>query len=112
MFRCKNSNVQRITTALRTVEPGNIEEISLELSGYILWGMVNQEWLDLDSLLVRLWTLRSLRLKVMYESRRGSGDRTEAVARLLPEVMRRGIVDLVEYPYVEQQFPSFVQTLI
>ena len=112
VFRCKNSGVQRVTAALHTIEPKNIEQISLELSHYIFWRTVHQEWLDLDSLLVRFWTLHSLRLKVTYESRRGWGDRRETVARLLPEVMRRGIADLVEQPYVEQQFPSLTSTLI
>ena len=112
MFRCKNSDVQRVIAALHTVEPQNIEQIQLELSHYIFWGTVHQEWLDLDSLLVRFWTLHSLRLKVTYESRRGWGDRKESAARLLPEVMRRGIADFVEQPYVEQQFPSFTSTLI
>lgn len=112
MFRCKSSDVRWITTTLHTVEPQNIQQISLESLHYIPWRETQQEWFDLDTLLVQFWTSHSLRLEVVYESRRGWGDRAETIARLLPEVMRRGIADLVECPYVEQQFPSFIPTLI
>ena len=112
MFRCKKSNVQWITASLHTVQSKHIQQVSLELSLDVFWRTSHQEWTDLDSLLVRFWTSHALRLKVMYESRRGWGDQREHVARLLPELMRRGVVDLVEYPYVEQDFLSFTTPLV
>lgn len=69
--------------------------------------------MSLDSLLVQFWTSHPLRLKleVMYESTRGSRDRGDVV-RLLPEVMKRGIAELVKSPFVEQPFPSFTMTFM
>jgi len=53
------------------------------------------QWLDLDRLMVQLWESRSIRSMVT----RGSLDRwdmRDCVGYLLPEMTRRGIIDLVE----------------
>jgi hypothetical protein len=92
--------------ALRTVDLNNIQQVSLELSYRTFSETVHQGWLDLDSLLVQFRTSRSLRLKVMHTLTR-KRDRREGVARLLPEVMRRGVADLVGCTYTIQQFPGF-----
>lgn len=98
-FRCRCLNAQWIITALRTIDCENIREISLDLAPDVLRRAVHQEWVDLDFLLVQFWTSHSLRLKVMYDSRRGCGNQMECVTRLLPELVRRGIADLVECSY-------------
>ena len=36
-------------------------------------------------------------------------DERERLGSLLPQLSRRGIVDMVEYPYVHEAFPSFVR---
>ena len=106
VFRCKCSNVQQIAAALHTVECKNVREISLDLSHHVFLRTVDEEWLSLDWLLVQLCTSHSVRLKVMYESRKGWGNQREHMTRLLPELMSRGIVDLVKYPYIERAFPT------
>ena len=55
-------------------------------------------WLDLDRLLVNLWESRATRIKVMYhqpELTRAKAMKDWAM-HLLPELTKRGIVDLVE----------------
>ena len=92
---------------LHTTESKNIQHISLELYRYALWDVVHQGWLDLDHLLVQLWASHSLRLKVAYELLRGSRESRYHVTKLLPELMRRGVVDLVGYHSVDQDFSAF-----
>lgn len=56
-----------------------------------------QEWLELDRLLAELCELHSFRLTVMYNLRRcpdGSKEKRRMTI-LLPEVMKRGMADLV-----------------
>lgn len=59
-------------------------------------------WSDLDPLLVQFWESHSIRTKILYyppssEDRgRGVGDWP---GYLLPESMKRGIIDLVEEPF-------------
>ena len=53
------------------------------------------------------WTDSGLRLKIMYESTGWLTDERERLRSLLPQISRRGIVDMVEYPYVQEAFPSF-----
>ena len=57
---------------------------------------IHQGWLDLDRLLVQFWTSRSLRLKLMYEWIETGKDLNEAVGLVLPELTRRGIIDVVK----------------
>ena len=55
------------------------------------------QWLDLDRLLVQFWVSRSIRPKIVYP-----GNATEImkdwIVCLLPEITKRGIVDLVKGP--------------
>ena len=58
----------------------------------------NQEWLELDHLLIHLWESHLLRLKVIYNDRHldpGESARN-CIESLFPEAMARGIVDFVE----------------
>ena len=86
---------------LRTAEPQNLRHVLLELprhlgTGDAIWEPVRREWLELDCLLVQLWTSHSLRSTVMYGPGEGGRDLRDLVARLLPELTRGGIFDLVE----------------
>ena len=101
MFRCGGPDVQWIATTLHTVEPKNLQQISIALPGPALIShttleTVQREWVDLDCLLVQFWTSHSLRPKVMYEPTKRGRDLRNHVARLLPELTRRGVIDLVE----------------
>ena len=51
-----------------------------------------EQWLDLDRLLVKFWESRSIRPKVKSMTDR---DVRDYVGHLLPEITKRGIIDLV-----------------
>ena len=57
-----------------------------------------RHWLELDHLLVQLWEAQSMRLKVVHAmpSRMDWESENSCVDILLPEVMRRGVADLVK----------------
>ena len=57
-----------------------------------------EQWLDLDRLLVQFWESHLIRPKITYsygleDGRKGGMD---FVSRLLPEITKRGVVDLVK----------------
>ena len=54
---------------------------------------VHGQWSDLDRLLVQLWELRSIRPKFIHKKGWDSRDR---IGCLMPEVMGRGTIDLVD----------------
>ena len=62
---------------------------------------VHQEWLDLDHVLVQFWNSHSVRPEITY----GAGGRVDDLRAfapiLLPELTRRGLVNLVE---VQRQY--------
>ena len=101
-FICEKSDVRWITEVLRTAEARNLKCISVVMSHFVALhalrlDAVDLGWSNLDRLLVEFWTLNSLRLRVRCRSRDGWRDPEGDVARLLPESMRRGIVDLAEH---------------
>ena len=59
-------------------------------------------WSDLDRLLVGFWESRSIRPKVMCPQPRteDEGRVGDLAEYLLPELTRRGIMDIVEVPSV------------
>ena len=54
------------------------------------------QWLDLDRLLVQFWESRSIRPKITYncESQEEKKEAIDCVSCLLPEITKRGIIDL------------------
>jgi len=84
---------------IHTVEPKNLHRLSLELPRCVMtedptWEAVHRrEWLDLESLLVQFWASHSLRSKVIYTTGGEKGVRDD-MATFLPELTRRGIIDL------------------
>jgi len=105
VFRSTRANVKWINEALHTIKSGNLQRISLELPrrshfpiGDVIWEKVHREWADLDHLLVQFWASRSLRPKVMYGLRNQEEELRDHLAGLLPELTRRGIIDLVQSP--------------
>ena len=92
---------------LRTVTQNHRELEWITLSVFSSWGLSNRNdvrgaveettylaWLELDRLLAQLHESHSIRLKVLYDVDESRERRRMKV--LLPEVMTRGIVDLVE----------------
>ena len=82
----ESKNLRRITIYLYTVTPEDTMEET-----------VRKQWLDLDRLLVQFWTSRSIRPRLMHRSDKGGEDIRDRVPSLLPELTRRGLLDLVEY---------------
>ena len=101
-FRKKNrSSVQWITMTLQTVESRKLQSITICPQGPGPETVVEeayQEWQDLDHLLVQFWTSHSIRPRVRYVAGREGKDLRGDAPRLLPELTRRGLVDLVETP--------------
>ena len=87
---------------LQTVGSGYLQSITIEphdLPPETVEEEVYQEWHDLDRVLVQFWTSHSIRPRVVYMPRLGEGkDLGVDVPILLPELTRRGLVDLVELP--------------
>jgi hypothetical protein len=98
LFRCGGSNVQRITMALQTVRSKHLRQITIHpcaASARLSGEPVPQEWQDLDILLVQFWTSHLIRPKIMYDPGKGVNDIRGLAPSLLPELTRRGAVDLV-----------------
>jgi len=100
VFRRTWPNVKWTSKALHTARSGNLQRVSLELprhdrvaTGEAIWETVREEWADLDHELV--WTSHSLRPEVIYEPGKCGQKMRVHAAGLLPELTRRGIVDLV-----------------
>jgi len=99
-------NVEWISKALQTARSRNLQRISLELPCRLIeatvWETVHQEWADLDQLLVEFWASRSLRPKVMYEPGKSGEEMRDYVIGLLPELTRRGIIDLAHVEWEQR----------
>ena len=98
-FWCAVSYVQWITMALQTLQSESLPRITLR-PGCAIFGPAYEEWHDLDSLLVQLQTSCPVRPKVVYGVPVGDvevGEETmDYVRRFLPELTRRGLVDVVK----------------
>ena len=93
-FVLADPSVQWITMTLRTVKSKNLQFIGInpyDDGPQIISEADHQEWQVLDHLLVQFWTSHSIRPWVMYMEE----DLKDRVPSLLPELTRRGLVDLV-----------------
>jgi hypothetical protein len=92
--------------SLKTITPNNLDlrqitilvPYSVTTDGFATkptGGPVHGQWLELDRLLVQLWDSRSIRPKVVWTKQRGV-EAKYCVERLLPGIMKRGMVDLVQ----------------
>ena len=68
---------------------------SYEDVGEVIGAGILEQWLDLDRTLVRLWESHSIRTSVI-RSRKSEAGLVDCIGSLLPEMMRRGRVELVE----------------
>jgi len=97
VFRCGRST-QWVTATVKTAKSENLQQITVSSFAVGLAqieGAVYREWEDLDRLLVQLWTSRSIRPRVRYKRGKGEDDR-DLASKLLPELTKRGVVDMVE----------------
>jgi hypothetical protein len=93
----QSKNLQQITIYLLAVSV-NLQQINIHpygTPGNPVEETVPQEWRDLERVLVQFWTSHSIRSKIMYEVGKGRKDRGAIVSRLLPELTRRGLFDLL-----------------
>jgi hypothetical protein len=99
-LRFGGPNVQWITMAFQTARSKHLQRIAIRplyITSESLGGeTVRQEWQDLDRLLVRFWTSHSIRPKVVCGAGKGESGLRDLAPSLLPELTRRGAVDLVK----------------
>ena len=102
VFQSPWESVQWIIRALQTVKSKNLRSITLRPSSAASVNTtverVRREWQELDHLLVQCWTSHSIRPRIMYQPVEGRKDMRDYSPSLLPELTRRGLVDLVEAP--------------
>jgi len=111
-FRVRSQSIEWAIMALRTITPkhGDLRQISIYPSLYLITTARSSngqtieqttyaQWSDFESLLVQFWESRSIRPRVTPATPT-RGVRLRGFAEcLLPEVTRRGIVDLLRSPY-------------
>jgi len=100
-FRCSEPNVRSITMALQTAKFESLQRITILADATTFANPIEeticQEWQDLDRLLAQLWTSHSVCPKVTFKKIKGWGGFRDVPPSLLPELTRRGVVDVVEY---------------
>ena len=86
--------------ALQTVDSKNLRWITVrpDADTFVrtIKEPVRHQWQDLDQLLVRFWTSHSIRPIITYGAGARRKDMRDYASSLLPELSRRGLVDLVE----------------
>ena len=89
VFNSKGS-LRWINTAIETIKFKDLERVTIEsrhvLVDYRAWG-------ELDRLLARLWTSRSVRPTISFSK---EGKMIGLVSELLPELTKEGAVDVFE----------------
>ena len=102
MLLGRRSNIHWIVAALQTVQPKNLQQVTIHPSTLPRGNpgeIDHRDWEDLDRLLVEFWTSHSVRSQLVYSPNSGGRDTRDRVPTLLPELTKRGLVDLVEYTY-------------
>jgi hypothetical protein len=98
-LRCNGPNVQPFAMALQTVQSKRLQQITIQPCGAFVYPVeetVLQELQDLDRTLVQFWTSHSDSSKDHVCGGEGKNDLRGLAPSLLPELTRRGAVDLVE----------------
>jgi len=87
--------------ALRTVKSESFRNIIIHpATTRTIEETVYQEWRELDQLLLQFWTTHSVHPHLGYRvGKPGGMDLSDCASDLLPELTRRGLVDLVEDPH-------------
>jgi hypothetical protein len=108
VFQLESRGVKWVIAALRTITPKHrdLRQIRIDVSFNVVLlgaganvpqaiGEANyRQWLDLDRFLVQFWESHSIRPKFTSTTER---DMRKRFRRLLPEITKRGIIDILEY---------------
>jgi len=101
-FRCRIPNVGWIAAALGTIKSGTLQQITIcpypATFRDLIVATDHQECQDLDRTLIQFWISHSIRPRFAYALEDGEKDVMDRVSRLLPDLTRRGLVDVVEQP--------------
>ena len=117
-FRCETFEIGWVVRTLETLgsKQRGLRQISIRVPSDLVYvaaedcAVVEQRiekanpgtrWSDLDRVLVRLWESHVTHVTVVYPQpgrRRGAREMKDWAVYLLPEVTKRGIIDLVEEP--------------
>jgi hypothetical protein len=95
-FRWNKPNIQWITTALGTAKSEHLRHVTIRSSASFVDPIeetVRRAWQDLDHLLIRLWTSRSVRPEIEYEEKKEGNGLGQVTPSLLPELTGRGVVN-------------------
>lgn len=92
-----------ITLALKTLTPNHrdLHQISIYipvnrfLKTRLAMEEIHRQWADLDHFLVQLWESNAIHTRVIYRLK-GEKEARECVRGLLPEMTKRGTVELVD----------------
>jgi hypothetical protein len=100
VFRCGLLHSEWVAMALETItsQRRDLQRISIYVPHPLHYVYdEGTQWLHLDRLLVRFWDSRLIRPKVVYRrAMNGEKGMEDWIGRLLPEITKRGIIDLVE----------------
>lgn len=111
-FLCGRLGTEWISMTLRTITPDHrdLQRISISLPSdltsnhanpaelrHAIGEVIYKRWLELDRLLIQLWESHSIRPKLLYYAPSGKDEEgpRSCVESLLPEIMGRGLADLV-----------------
>ena len=91
-------SVAWVASTLETITSGhrNLQEVSIKGPAYTVDAEddMEEQWVDLERTLIKLWESHAICAKVKYYSGEG-GESRRFMENLLPEAMKRGIVELV-----------------
>ena len=98
-FLWNGSTIRWIVTTLQSVRSKNLQDTTISRFCALLErikGEVRREWEDLDWPLVHFWSTHSIRPQIICLATKGGRDLRDHVPSLLPELTRRGLIDLDE----------------
>ena len=106
-FHVEGLEIEWIIATLKTItqKHEDFKEISFNVTDVMYKVKDNPitKWLELESLIVKFWEERSIQTKVIYggprcKGRVEKGQSLILCPLLLPNVMKEGIVDMIEVP--------------
>jgi len=99
VFQPKTLYAMWITIALQTITSSHLQQIQIYVpsrSTSIGNHDTDRQWMDLDRHLVQLWELHAICTKVIYSAAREEKVVCGYIRGLLPEMTKRGIIELVD----------------
>ena len=102
-LRCAVHTIQWINMSLSTVNSEFLQQITIIVTSYYtnfnhpVEESINQEWRDLDRLLMHLWASRSILPRIRYRDVIEEDKLGELLSGLLPKLASKGVVGVVEW---------------